>query len=357
MTQTLAIFYDAYRSLHAKKMFWVVLVISLLVVAVFACIGVNEDGVKILFWQFDNGVIKAEGDSGAEMFYREIVFRQLGINVWLSWIATILALVSTVGIFPDLVNSGSIDLLVSKPIGRLRLFLTQYVAGLLFVTLQVAIFCAACFLLIGLRAGHWEPRLFMAVPIVVCLFSYLFAFSVLVGVLTRSTLAALLLTLLLWMTTFGLWYVGHNVLTFKAMNEARLSMQDLQRVSWGGGRPAVLSQTTESAEDAAANEADFEDAAGKLGVALGVIDAISAPLPKPLETKGLLGRVLSDEDRPEPPQEPTVESTLGEKMAWMQWRIVDQSEYRSLWWILGTSLAFEFVSLSLAAWIFCRRDY
>ena len=36
MTQTLAIFYDAYRCLNAKKMFWIVLGLSLLVVACIA---------------------------------------------------------------------------------------------------------------------------------------------------------------------------------------------------------------------------------------------------------------------------------------------------------------------------------
>jgi hypothetical protein len=30
---------------------------------------------------------------------------------------------------------------------------------------------------------------------------------------------------------------------------------------------------------------------------------------------------------------------------------------RSLWWVIGTSLAFEAVVLLLAAWSFCRRDF
>ena len=30
---------------------------------------------------------------------------------------------------------------------------------------------------------------------------------------------------------------------------------------------------------------------------------------------------------------------------------------RPLWWVLGTSLAFEFVVLGVASWIFVRRDF
>lgn len=30
---------------------------------------------------------------------------------------------------------------------------------------------------------------------------------------------------------------------------------------------------------------------------------------------------------------------------------------RTVGWIVGTSVTFELVILTLAAWIFCRRDY
>ena len=172
MTQTAAIFLDAYRNLNSKKLFWVTLVISAIVVVAFACVGINDQGLKILAWQIDT-VVNAKTMPPAT-FYKQI-FVVGGVNLWLAWLAAILALISTAGIFPDLISSGVIDLFVSKPIGRLRLFLTEYVAGLLFVTLQVTIFSAASFLVIGLRGGVWEPGLFVAVPVVVCFFSYLFS--------------------------------------------------------------------------------------------------------------------------------------------------------------------------------------
>ena len=119
MTQTLAIFVDAYRNLNSKKLFWIVLGISGLVVLAFACVGVNEGGLKLFAWQIDNELFNAK-TTPPSVFYK-MIFAGLGIGVWLSWIATILALISTAGIFPDLITSGSVDLLVSKPISRLRL--------------------------------------------------------------------------------------------------------------------------------------------------------------------------------------------------------------------------------------------
>ena len=352
MMQTLAIFYDAYRALNAKKMFWVVMIISLLLVGVFCFISVNERGLKTFFWQWDLETFNSR-IMPPERFYTEFVFRQLGINVWLAWIATGLALISTASIFPDLINSGSIGLLISKPLSRLRLFVTQYAAGLLFVTLQVAVFCLACFLLVGFRGGRWEPRLFLAIPIVVCLFSYLFSVSVLLGVLTRSTLVALLLTLLLWVFTFGIWYTENQILTFTAINEANVSMMDLVAEAFADGRTSKdQAQQEESPEEVARGNARRKEAARKLRTAQRVVIAAATPLPKTLETKGLLRRILLDEPKKSGP--PPAGLRTAERVGWIVER---EYEQRSAWWIVGTSLAFELVMLVGAAVVFCRRDY
>ncbi|HVP72849.1 MAG TPA: hypothetical protein VMS30_03875, partial [Phycisphaerales bacterium] len=159
MMQTLAIFFDAYRELNSKRLFWITLMLSGLVVAAFALVGINENGLRIIVWDLDlpglnSNVIKPE------TFYK-LMFTNLGIGFWLAWIATILALVTTAGIIPDFVSAGSIDLVLCKPLGRLRLFLTKYVTGLLFVALQVSVFSVASFFVLGIKGGTWEPAVFL----------------------------------------------------------------------------------------------------------------------------------------------------------------------------------------------------
>ena len=77
---------------------------------------------------------------------------------------------------------------------------------MLFAFLQVSIFSVVAFFVMGTRGKMWEPRLFLAIPIVLCLFSYLYAISVLLGVITRSTIATLLLTVLLWAIIGGMHF-------------------------------------------------------------------------------------------------------------------------------------------------------
>src|ERR1041385_9255763 len=220
MTQTLALFLDAYREFNAQKLFWITLALSALVAACFAMVGLDEQGFSILIWHVPSTLNSTQINPA--IFYK-LAFLSLGIGFWLTWAATILGLVATAGIFPTFITGGSIDLVLSKPIGRVRLYLTKYASGLLFVTLQVTAFTAACFLIIGLRGGSWEPGLFLAVPIIVCFFSYLFCVCALLGLATRSTIPSLLLTILFWLCLFATNFADTLILQLRIAADQRVA--------------------------------------------------------------------------------------------------------------------------------------
>src|SRR5262249_47022240 len=159
-------------------------------------------------------------------FYKYWFFT-IGFKLWLTWAATILALVSTASIIPDFVGSGAIELSLSKPIGRARLFLTKYLAALLFVALQVGLFSVLAFLVVGIRGESWVPELFLAIPLVLLMFSYLYSFCALIGLLTRSTIAALLLTILVWVLIFMTHTAETGVLlTFKVRQDQSVAIRE-----------------------------------------------------------------------------------------------------------------------------------
>lgn len=383
MTQTLALLLDAYRELNAKKMFWITMILSGLIVAIFGCIGINEQGLKLLVWQLDTPTISTQTMTPAT-FYKSW-FVNLGIAFWLAWVATILAIISTGGIFPDLMTSGSIDTLLSKPISRLRLFMTKYALGLMFVALQVLVFCVASFLVIGIRGGVWEPGLFIAVPMVVLFFSYLFSVCVLLGVWTRSTMVAILVTILLW---FGLFLVNQadgTMLVLRAGAEVQAEgaqerldlaremppaeidakIEEIIQKSWmGADDPLVEPLRAARDGDFGPMEADVDRAERSAAMWTKwsrLAFTVKTIFPKTGETIGLLERwliSLADLPSAEPEEsDPMMANTgFGGDPA-MQTRVMELSRERPVWWILGTSILFEIVMLSLAAWKFCRRDY
>jgi len=388
MTQTLALLIDAYRELNSKKLFWITLVISMLVVVVFAAFGINEKGLTFLHWQFDTSPFDSKRIP-PEKFYM-FAFANIGVPTWLTWAASILALVSTASIFPDFIASGAIELTISKPISRLRLFLTKFATGLLFVGLQVLVFSLACFLVIGIRGGAWEWRLFLAVPIVLLFFSYLFSICVLFGLLTRSTIASILLTLLVW---FGLWGVHTTDTIFVGQRET--SAENVQRSTRRVERIEKQAKTRietmrsngepipgENGVELPAGAADSLEAVNIMlrGARKEVVEsneslerwtkwarvvaAVKTVVPKTADTIQLLDRwLLTKEDKELFSGGPNAEPDEDERARFGQpdknvvGRVEAANRSRTVAWIIGTSLAFEGMILAIGAWVFCRREF
>ncbi len=385
LMQTWAMVIDAYRELCARKLFWVSIGLSLLMVGSFAFVGINAQGLTILWFDlpldnFNTSVLSRE------TFY-EFVFSAFGISMWLTWAAAVLALITTADLFPSLIRSGSIELHLSKPISRVRLFLTRYCTGLLFVSLQVAVFTLASFFVLGFRGGVWQPRIFLAIPIVVLFFSYLYAVCAFLGILTRSTITALLLTILFWFMVFIVNMVDNGFLDMReataltmARSESRLERLEsnaeqlliAQRKATGEELPQDWVPTDEelvaslpSIERLRERIVEDRAKAEKWDRLSGYLFMTKTVLPKTGETIALLDRWLYEGNERDalltaftggpPPASDDDDAEINQLDR--QKALAEAYEDRSIWWIIGTSLGFEAVMLLLAGWIFVRRDY
>jgi ABC-type transport system involved in multi-copper enzyme maturation permease subunit len=378
ITQTLAIFQDAYRELADRKLFWIVLILSAVAVVGFA--GFKADDAHLTYFGFNFPAIGIP----PRALYKSI-FSGFVIGLWLTWFATVLALISTASIFPDFIAFGSIDLFLSKPISRLRLFFTKYIAGLLFVILQVVVFTVMAFFVLGLRGGGWFPGLFWAIPIVLCFFSYLFSICVFFGVLWRSTLAAFFLTLLFWLICYALGTTELVLLNFKTDAQLTLSRLNLQ-IDTYDKRIAMLepaaSATTRPTTQPGRLLTDFKETRQRLLKEQdetintlhsldrwhGIFYTVKTVFPKTTDTIELLNRILltreeisqlSPEDRRARRNKNKDKDDDEAEIPRQRTDVEFQNKLRdrSIAWIVGTSLLFEAVVLSLAAWIFHRRDF
>ena len=305
VTQTVALFIDAYRELNAKRLFWITLWLSLAVVATFAFVSITPTGFKIFVWDipsfFNSTIIPAD------TFYK-FLFTQWAIPWWLGVAASILALISVASVFPDFITGGSIDLYLARPIGRLRLFVTKYLTGLLFVALQVLLFCAASFFVIGVKGHVWEFGIFLAVPLVTAFFSYLYCVCVLMGLITRSTLAAILVTLLFWFGLFALNSSSNILLTFRTISEERQMRMSENIASWDHmiSQQKALAPERQSAgalknfefhrDGLLTEKRGVDTTVGQLQFWSLLIEHTRAPLPKTDESIKLMNRWLIEPD-------------------------------------------------------------
>ncbi|TVQ60999.1 MAG: hypothetical protein EA379_06865 [Phycisphaerales bacterium] len=408
MIQTWAILVDSYRLLLAKKLFWATLAISALVVLAFASIGFTEDGISIFF-----GVTTleapefAKGTALSRALYVGI-FTSFIVPIWLAWVATILALVSTTTIYPDFMSEGAIDVVLAKPLHRAKVFFVKYLGSLLFVFAQVGIFCVGVFFAIGFRLGEWNWMLFAAVPLITLFYSFLYCVNVLAGVLWRSGIAALLVTMLFWFALFIVQTSENAMVQITTQHRMEAESHDAwaaslenrlermrnpatfgERIARTALTPeaqaerierleADIATARERAEDRRASAAGFEKWRGRIGAMMNV-------LPRTQGTIGLLERWLIPKGQagmlevmmggapPPPPPEPAQNDDPGLDVAPLELeaapprpsvdsyevstRIQDELREIPAWRVLGPSLLFELFVLGLACWIFVRRDF
>lgn len=337
MTQALTILLDSLRMLRASKMFWISLWISALVALSYASIGFTDVGISLGFGMMNFQVPFIRRDTAeATEFYR-LLFTDVIVRFWLGWFSLVLALISTCSIFPQFLQPGSIDLALSKPLSRARLFLLKYVGGLSFVATQTLLFCVVAFIAIGYRLDSWSWQVFWAVPVITFSFSLVFCVSALIGVLTRSMIFSLLGSLLFWaMTLVAQWSEDALYKMAYVLPEMGLKID----LASGGISEADPAQSN-----------DLRETHRK-------ISALVAILPKTRECTLLLKRLIVLEGPANPRTGLDLGALLSGSSDTEMERLMEQYEQRhSVSYLIGTSLAFELLVLGLAIAVFQRRDY
>lgn len=407
--QTLALLHDSLRLLLARKLFWITLALTALFILAYGSIGFNERGLSIFF-----GAFTFESDmfvAGSPM--SEVLILGMYTNfiapIWLSWAATILGLISTTSVFPDFLSAGSVDLVLSKPISRIKIFLVKYAGGLLFMVLQVTLLCVGVFLVVGLRTGAWVPEVLLGIPVVTALFSYLFCFNVLIGVMTRSSIAALMLTGLFWVALFGVQTTSQVLQQFRISADVRVERaqaqyelakerQERQRnpgslmegVRAAAQNPDYLERRVAETAEEVERRTESRNAMEKWERAIGAVKNV---LPNTQETIALLERWTTEdaensltgimnrqmgvevrEDGPPPPRrsdedpddDPAPPPDAPGGMAAMMdpamqqeiaSRQLEEIRDRPAWRVFAASFGFEAVALAAACIIFIRRDF
>ena len=91
---------------------------------------------------------------------------EAGFSGFLYVVATFLAVFATAHLVPRLQEKGTIDLYLSRPVGRVGLLLSRYAGGLLLAGLNVAYLVGAMGLLIWWKTGVVHPRFFLGGAII-----------------------------------------------------------------------------------------------------------------------------------------------------------------------------------------------
>lgn len=246
-----------------------------------------------------------------------------------AWVALLVAVIITAGFIPTMLAKGSLDLIVSKPIGRTRLLVYKYLGGLTFILVLTTFTVVGVWLAVGLRSGLWAPGFLLVIPLLTFYFAVLYAVSTLAAVLTRSTIVAILATGLTWALLWGVGKINDGIETRR--EEAAKAAERA-----GPGAPPRPGQFGPPPDP----DAPLWLIIPKWSFA--GWEALHAVSPRTYQMDDRLGRVIA-------------EGVLTPNQLKMQG--YDAPPRASWAAILGVSAAFIGVVLGLSCWRFATRDY
>lgn len=178
-----------------RRLFWLNVWLSVAVVLLVASMSCTAKGWSLCFGlkSWPSTYLTAGSVWETTLFFG--VVRRAAVW-WVAGVAPLLALFSMASVVPKSMKSGQAALLFIKARGRSEVILGRFAGGIVFAAIPALICVTGLFLTLGWRLGVWEPRLFWAVPFALLFFSILSATTVMLGVLTKSASASLVVTLI-----------------------------------------------------------------------------------------------------------------------------------------------------------------
>ncbi|MBK7876796.1 MAG: ABC transporter permease [Planctomycetes bacterium] len=337
-----ALLLDAFYQVLDNKIFRLLLILEFGIVAAFFLVGFRETEVQVLWgaWTLPYedvfsffGQKLSPGSDLQGMLVQRV--QSLVVETLSGSIGMIVCLSATAFFLPRMLEKGAADIVFAKPVSRFALMLSRYASGLFFVGILAVVGTFGIWLGLLVSSGYNDPGVLWGALTLVYLFGILHAFSCFVGVLTRSTVAAILMSVVFFMGTgciHGTW----TAVSWGRESEAA----DALRVQMEAGSGDEAADAAKAAKDAQKAE---DEAPWILRALLGVLDGLHYALPKTSDAD-VLTRKLRKAVEGEP------------------WRIVDDETRLSITELPGGMEVVEpkngalHVDLGKAALVFAARE-
>ena len=163
-----------------------------------------------------------------------------GFSGFLYLVGTFLALFATAHLVPRLQEKGTIDLYLSRPVGRVPLLLSRYAGGLLLAAANLVYLIGSMWLIVVWKTRVLHPRFLLSGAVILFTIAALMAFAFLVGVVTSSTGVSLMATYAVFF--FSAILVTHDKISAAVSTETAARIVD--GLYWILPKTAELGQAT-----------------------------------------------------------------------------------------------------------------
>jgi ABC-type transport system involved in multi-copper enzyme maturation permease subunit len=194
-----ALLEDAWRQILDNTVFRILAVVTVLMVLPTFLVAATPEGIDVLFglWRLDYsefgpGFGRLDGEAVSKQFVRTV--QELLVQGLAGTVGVFFCIAATAFFVPRMLEKGAADVVFSRPISRATLLMSRWFAGVLFVAVLSFLLVGGMHLGFLLRSGHSDPGFLGSALTLTYLFAILHCLSTLVAVVTRSSVAAILVT-------------------------------------------------------------------------------------------------------------------------------------------------------------------
>jgi ABC-type transport system involved in multi-copper enzyme maturation permease subunit len=215
-----ALAWDALYQVLDNSVFRILSLLALVPVLFTFLLGFREEEVVLLFglkrWEYGGFLdlmTAFSGNPGVSMAVedKQGLMIEAVLQIFLENLAGtigILFCISATAFFvPRMLEKGAADVLFHKPVSRWALYLSRYFAGLLFIGVLAVLMVVGVFLGLAVASQHVDPGILLVAFQLTYIFGLLYSVTMLIGVVTRSTVASILLTVIFFVAN-GCIHVG-----------------------------------------------------------------------------------------------------------------------------------------------------
>jgi len=225
-----ALYEDALQQVLDNRVFRLLVILVLCLVAPTFLIGFHSDHISLLwFWeyQYSELTLGLGIPIPADVRPDELLIKGMQtvvIDGLAGMIGIIFCIAATAFFVPRMLEKGAADTLFAKPVSRTTLLFTRYCSGLLFVGVLSVALVGGMYLGFALVSGYTDTGFLWSAITLIYLYAILHAFSVLVATITRSSVAAILLVLMM----FSLSGCVHRAWIFKEYSQETTAFKVLR---------------------------------------------------------------------------------------------------------------------------------
>ncbi|MEN8193417.1 MAG: ABC transporter permease subunit [Bacteroidota bacterium] len=125
-----------------------------------------------------------------------------------------ISIFSVSNFIPLMIEKGSIDLLISKPVSRVQIILGKYFGGTAMVFVNIAYLIIGIWILIGLKFGDWDTSFLLTIFTITFAFALLYTLVILLGIVTKSSVISMIVTYLIFFIISPILASRETIFTF-----------------------------------------------------------------------------------------------------------------------------------------------